>query len=111
MTDIMTTIFPPDPSWLYPPAKDIDVTSFVDGGDLVRYDAGNSLTYSPPELLALERLVAVLVGMLSLTDGERAFIDAAGKNPADTGILHVFADWLEERGRGDEAAWVRGKVK
>jgi len=109
VTDIMTTIFPPDPSWLYPPAK--DVTSFADGGNLVRYDGSNSLTYSPPELLALERLVAVLVGMLSLTDGERAFIDAAGKNPADTGILHVFADWLEERGRGDEAAWVRGKVK
>jgi uncharacterized protein (TIGR02996 family) len=42
---------------------------------------------------------------------EAAFLAAIGEQPADALPRLIFADWLDEHGRADEAAWLRADVR
>lgn len=42
-----------------------------------------------------------------MTDDEKAFLAHFDATPDDVAPHHMYADWLEERGRDDEAAYQR----
>jgi uncharacterized protein (TIGR02996 family) len=52
-----------------------------------------------------------LLGLLSLSNEERGFVQAALEQPEDVTIPLIFADWLEERGRCEEAEKFREAAK
>ena len=42
---------------------------------------------------------------------ERALVDEMVKQPSDPGPAHVYADWLDDHGRSDEASVLRPLIK
>ena len=47
------------------------------------------------------------MGRIRLPADEEAFLTAIRKNPGDTSLQLVYADWLQERGQGDPASFLR----
>jgi uncharacterized protein (TIGR02996 family) len=71
----------------------------LQGGQPLTLPQGTTVHYvrPNPNLAALSRLL----WLLDLSEGERAFVRAAADEPCDLDGLSVFADWLEERQRGE----------
>jgi uncharacterized protein (TIGR02996 family) len=90
-----------------PPIGTGTLTLTVHGVPFARVDTAQRTVAWTGTVPALEAKFEALLALSTLTEQERAFVRQAGEKPADRSWLLVYADWLEEQAREQEAAAIR----